>query len=61
MTTGAAWLLILTAAALRFWPGRHPVRGRAHRPLSPIELGLLRGGTPGENFSGPQWDGSAGL
>ncbi|MFF5705390.1 TIGR04222 domain-containing membrane protein [Streptomyces sp. NPDC012794] len=40
ITTGAAWFLLLTGAALRLRPGPD----RLGRPLSPAEAALLRGG-----------------
>ncbi|WP_181442562.1 TIGR04222 domain-containing membrane protein [Streptomyces tateyamensis] len=47
MSTGAAWLLLLVGAGLRLWPGRQRVRGRSYRPLSPVEIGVLRAGDRG--------------
>ncbi|MET9609326.1 TIGR04222 domain-containing membrane protein [Streptomyces sp. NPDC006512] len=44
---GAAWLLLLIAAALRLHPGRKPVSGPLGRRLTPVETGLLRGGGRG--------------
>ncbi|MFD8979562.1 TIGR04222 domain-containing membrane protein [Streptomyces sp. NPDC059564] len=44
----AAWPLLLVASAMRLWPGRRPsARGQAPRPLSPVEMGMLRGGERG--------------
>ncbi|MFD3700315.1 TIGR04222 domain-containing membrane protein [Streptomyces sp. NPDC058646] len=45
--TGAAWLLLLIAAALRLRPGRPLVPAPLGRRLSPVETGLLRGGGRG--------------
>ncbi|MFJ4776210.1 TIGR04222 domain-containing membrane protein [Streptomyces sp. NPDC088762] len=50
--SGAAWLLLLTAAALRLRPGRPPVPEPLGRRLSPVETGLLRGGARGATQTG---------
>ncbi|WP_329192287.1 MULTISPECIES: TIGR04222 domain-containing membrane protein [unclassified Streptomyces] len=44
VATGVAWCLVLLAGALRLGGGRSRPRGKA---LSPVEVGLLRGGARG--------------
>lgn len=45
---GAAWPFLLAAAVLRLRPVAGPVRGPAReRPLTPVGIGLLRGGGRG--------------
>ncbi|MFB7782749.1 TIGR04222 domain-containing membrane protein [Streptomyces vinaceus] len=43
----AVAVLLATAAALRFAPGRRPLRDPARQPLTPVETALLRGGARG--------------
>lgn len=52
VSAGAAWLLLLIAAALRLRPGRQPVPEPLGRRLSPVEIGLLRGGGRGAAQTG---------
>ncbi|GHB66874.1 hypothetical protein GCM10010347_41130 [Streptomyces cirratus] len=47
--TGVAWCLLLLAGGLRLSGGRARPLGRA---LSPVEVGLLRGGAPGAAQTG---------
>ncbi|MCX5381322.1 TIGR04222 domain-containing membrane protein [Streptomyces sp. NBC_00091] len=52
VSAGAAWLLLLTAAALRLRPCGQPAPGRLDRRLSPAALGLLRAGARGAAQTG---------
>ncbi|MDK9498613.1 TIGR04222 domain-containing membrane protein [Streptomyces katrae] len=47
VSVAVAWLLLLSAAALRLRPGGRVGRGPLDRRLSPVEIGLLRGGARG--------------
>ncbi|MFD7260477.1 TIGR04222 domain-containing membrane protein [Streptomyces sp. NPDC059874] len=52
VSAGAAWLLLLMAAALRLRPDLRPVPDPLDRRLSPVETGLLRGGRRGAAQTG---------
>ncbi|GLX23183.1 TIGR04222 domain-containing membrane protein [Streptomyces lavendulae] len=47
VSVAVAWLLLLGAAVLRLRPGGRVDRGPLDRRLSPVEIGLLRGGARG--------------
>ncbi|MFD3571923.1 TIGR04222 domain-containing membrane protein [Streptomyces sp. NPDC058667] len=52
LSAGAPWLLLLIAVALRLRPGRQPVPDTLARPLTPVQMGLLRGGAWGAAQTG---------